>query len=138
MSRNIARRFQTASSSMIHYLGTPVDEILTSNGESGSQWQSSTTTTCDLIEKAEPRITQAELQGSVAHFSSKDRGDRQKVLTVGLKTSNGTQVGAIHVHVDGTWKLFPNRAGREGGYAANIHKANIPGYIPESIEEETK
>lgn len=74
-------------------------------------------------------------RGSVAHRSSKDKNDQQKVLTLGLKTNNGTQVGSVHVHMDGSFKLFPNRAGREGGYAANIVKANIPGYIPDQREE---
>ncbi|KAI9929664.1 hypothetical protein ASPWEDRAFT_172672 [Aspergillus wentii DTO 134E9] len=131
MSRNVTRGFSSASKTLINYIGTPVEQIAASNKGDGEDWKSSATTACNSIEIAEPRITQAELQGSVAHYSSKDKSDRQKVLTVGLKTNNGTQVGAIHVHVDGTWKLFPNRAGREGGYAANIAKANIPGYIPE-------
>ncbi|RDH36210.1 hypothetical protein BDQ94DRAFT_121650 [Aspergillus welwitschiae] len=134
MSRNLTRNFQTASRTLIQYMGTPMDEILTSN-EDGAEWKSSATNTCTLIEQAEPRITVAELQGSVAHQSSKDKNDQQKVLTLGLKTNNGTQVGSVHVHMDGTFKLFPNRAGREGGYAANIIKANIPGYIPDQREE---
>lgn len=49
---------------------------------------------------------------------------------MGLQTDSGTRVGSIHVHLDGTWKFFASRAGKEGGFAANIHKANIPGYIP--------
>ncbi|PYH89629.1 hypothetical protein BO71DRAFT_389267 [Aspergillus ellipticus CBS 707.79] len=143
MSRNVAGGFHSASRVLVQYTGTPMGEIMTSNVVDGNEWKSSAITACELIENAEPRITQVELQdvnecfymrGSVAHFSSKDKDDRQKVLTMGLRTNNGTQFGAIHVHVDGTWKLFPNRAGREGGYAANICWANIPGLITDSTE----
>lgn len=66
----------------------------------------------------------------MAHISSKDKDDPKEVITVGLQTKSGTRVGSVHLHVDGTWKFFPSRAGREGGYAANIQKANLPGYIP--------
>lgn len=66
----------------------------------------------------------------MAHMSSKDKDDPKEVITVGLQTNSGTRVGSVHLHVDGTWKFFASRAGREGGYAAKIQKANLPGYIP--------
>lgn len=65
----------------------------------------------------------------MAHKSSKDKDDTQDVITVGLQTKSGTRIGAVHIHLDGSWKFFASRAGREGGYAANIQKANLPGYI---------
>lgn len=70
-------------------------------------------------------------RGSKAHFSSKDRDDKQEVITVGLQTNAGTRIGSLHVHLSGTFKFFPSRAGREGGYYKNIAQANIPGHIPE-------
>ncbi|KAK2810199.1 hypothetical protein FQN50_003169 [Emmonsiellopsis sp. PD_5] len=73
--------------------------------------------------------------GSYAHLSSKDRSDKQKVITVGLQTHAGTRVGSLHVHIDGTFKFFPSRAGKDGGYGANIAAAAIPGYI--SCEDES-
>lgn len=65
----------------------------------------------------------------MAHLSSKDRNDPNDVITMGVQTQSGTRVGTVHVHVDGTWKFFASRIGRDGGYAANIQKANIPGFI---------
>lgn len=68
-------------------------------------------------------------RGSKAHLSSKDRSDKQNVLTVGLQTHKGTRVGSVHIHADGTFKFLASRVGREGGYSATIAQANIPGYI---------
>lgn len=57
---------------------------------------------------ADPRIITADIQGAMAHKSSKDKDDLQEVITVGLQTKSGTRVGSVHLHVDGTWKFFLN------------------------------
>lgn len=49
-----------------------------------------------------------------------------------LRARRGTQVESIHVHVDGTWKFFPNFVGREDGYDATIGNPNIPGNVSDS------
>lgn len=46
-------------------------------------------------------------RGAKAHLSSTDKDDMQEVISVSLLTKAGTSVGAIHLHLDGTWKLFP-------------------------------
>lgn len=51
-------------------------------------------------------------------------------------TAAGTRIGSVHIHLDGTFKFFASRAGRIGGYAANIVKAGIEGFIGEVDEEE--
>ena len=48
---------------------------------------------------------------------------------MGLKTDTGLRVGTLHIHLNGTFKFFASRAGKEGGYGAKIAQANIPGYI---------
>ncbi|PGH07919.1 hypothetical protein AJ79_06127 [Helicocarpus griseus UAMH5409] len=82
------------------------------------------------VEKADPRIKAANIQGSRAHPSSKDRDDKQDSITVGLETHSGTRIGSLHIHLDGTFKFFPSRAGRQGGYDANIVRAGIKGFMP--------
>lgn len=58
-------------------------------------------------------------------------------VTLGLLTAAGTRIGSVHIHLDGTFKFFASRAGRQGGYAANIVKAGIEGFIAEVDEEGT-
>ncbi|GIK07237.1 hypothetical protein Aspvir_002895 [Aspergillus viridinutans] len=128
MSRNITRGFQSASKTLIRYAGASLEDLVASNGADGPEWSGSTNSICNAIEKADARITVADIQGSKAHPSSKDREDKQQVITVGLHTNAGTRIGSLHVHQDGTFKFFPSRAGRQGGYADNIARANIPGY----------
>ncbi|KAL1979091.1 hypothetical protein VTN96DRAFT_7026 [Rasamsonia emersonii] len=130
MSRTFARGLQTTSRALVQFTGTvSPNDILASNGPAGGAWEAATKKVCDAIEKADPRISMANIQGARAHLSSKDRSDRQLVITVGLATNSGTRVGSVHVHVDGTFKFFPSRAGREGGYEDNILRANIEGHI---------
>ncbi|KAE8139208.1 hypothetical protein BDV38DRAFT_281373 [Aspergillus pseudotamarii] len=129
MSRNVVRGFQSASATLIRYAGSPLEELVASNGSDGPTWSQATDTVCNAVERADPRVTVADIQGSRAHESSKDRDDKEKVITVGLQTNSGTRIGSLHVHLDGTFKFFASRAGREGGYAEKIAQANIPGYI---------
>ncbi|KAE8400350.1 hypothetical protein BDV37DRAFT_209628 [Aspergillus pseudonomiae] len=136
MSRNITRGFQTASSTFIRYAGSQLEELVTTNGPDGPAWSHMTDTVCHEIEKADSRITVADIQGSRAHKSSKDREDKENVITVGLQTNSGTRIGSLHVHLNGTFKFFASRAGREGGYADKIAQANIPGYISSMEERE--
>lgn len=69
------------------------------------------------------------LRGANSHLSSTDKGDTQDVISVSLHTKSGTSVGAIHIHLDGTWKLFGTCRESKARHAAKIKSANIPGYI---------
>ncbi|PYH93056.1 hypothetical protein BO71DRAFT_328622 [Aspergillus ellipticus CBS 707.79] len=89
-----------------------------------------------LIAQKDPRITIANIQGARAHYSSKDRSDNEKVITVGLATASGTRIGSVHVHMDGSSKFFPSRAGREGGYDTNIARARIEGHMDDSERQD--
>ncbi|EFR04872.1 hypothetical protein MGYG_07875 [Nannizzia gypsea CBS 118893] len=141
MGHNIARVFQTSSRALLRYVGVPIEELVVSNGTAmaqqwhsngtdGGQWSAVTDSVCNEIEKADPRIVAANIQGSRAHVSSKDRSDNQNVITVGLETHTGTRIGSLHVHLDGTFKFFPSSAGKEGGYGSKIASAGIKGFIP--------
>ncbi|GKZ23614.1 hypothetical protein AbraIFM66951_009889 [Aspergillus brasiliensis] len=129
MSRNIIRSFQTSSAAAIQHIGAELSQLRSLNGPDGERWSVSTRTVCEAVERADPRITVADIQGAKAHLSSKDRSDPEQVITVGLKTQGGVRVGTLHVHLSGSFKFFPSRAGREGGYDHNIAQANIPGYL---------
>lgn len=59
------------------------------------------------------------------------------MISLSVETKLGTRVGGVHVHLDGTFKFFPSREGKQGGYWANIKKAKIERYIPEMPEEES-
>ena len=59
------------------------------------------------------------------------------VITIGLATTAGMQIGSVHVHVNGTFKFFPSLAGRQGGYDANIARAQIEVHINNSESNPT-
>ncbi|KAK2752872.1 hypothetical protein FQN54_008025 [Arachnomyces sp. PD_36] len=138
MSRNITRGFQSTARTLIQFAGAGLQDIAVSNGPAGNIWEGMTKRVCDAIEKADPRIKVANVQGALAHRSSKDRNDKQDVITVGLTTSAGTRVGSVHVHLDGSFKFFPSRAGRDGGYDKNILRASIEGHINEIEKASTE
>lgn len=68
-------------------------------------------------------------RGAKAHRSSTDKDDMQEVISVSLLTKAGISVGAIHLHLDGTWKLFSRGHGIKVRHTAKIERANLPGYI---------
>ncbi|GLA41061.1 hypothetical protein AnigIFM63309_008905 [Aspergillus niger] len=129
MSRNIIRSFQTSTAAAIQHIGAELSQVSSLNGPDGERWTDSTRNVCEAVERADPRIAVADIQGAKAHVSSKDRSDPEQVITVGLKTQGGVRVGTLHVHLGGSFKFFPSRAGREGGYDHKIAQANIPGYL---------
>ncbi|QSS56291.1 hypothetical protein I7I53_04461 [Histoplasma capsulatum var. duboisii H88] len=51
----------------------------------------------------------------MAHYSHRDPTEAEKVITAGLLTARGTQVGSVHIRKEG-FKLFPNRLGTELGF----------------------
>lgn len=53
----------------------------------------------------------------------------QEVISVSLQTKSGTSVATVHLHLDGTWKLFSSHVRTKGRHAAKIRSANLPGYI---------
>jgi hypothetical protein len=61
-------------------------------------------------------------------MSSRDKSDRRLVITAGLQTNAGTRIGTLHIHLNGIFKFFASRFGKENGYQAIIAQAKIPGY----------
>ncbi|PYI01189.1 hypothetical protein BO78DRAFT_379495 [Aspergillus sclerotiicarbonarius CBS 121057] len=130
MSRNVVRGFQSASAALVRFTGAPLEEMVATNGAiEGRIWMDATRTVCNLIEKSIPQITTADIQGSKAHLSSKDKEDKSLLVTVGLKTDAGIRIGTIHIHQDKSWKFLASRDGKEGGFAELIAQANLPGFI---------
>lgn len=68
-------------------------------------------------------------RGAKAHLSSTDKDDMQEVISVTLLTKAGISVGALHLHFDSTWKLFPRGRGVKAGHAPKIKRASLPGCI---------
>ncbi|KAJ5943167.1 hypothetical protein N7516_003335 [Penicillium verrucosum] len=56
-----------------------------------------------------------EIQGEMAHKSSKDPSDPDDVLTIAFYSQNGTRLLSGHVHENGTYKLAESRAGKGKG-----------------------
>ncbi|RAK93355.1 hypothetical protein BO79DRAFT_284013 [Aspergillus costaricaensis CBS 115574] len=141
MSRNIIRTFQTSSAAAIQHIGAELAQVRSLNGANGNRWteldaNGSQNHFCGyLVSDLVPLLshcrsqTKISCRGAKAHVSSKDRSDPEQVITVGLKTQGGVRVGTLHVHLSGSFKSFPSRAGREGGYDHKIAQANIPGYL---------
>ncbi|EER27199.1 hypothetical protein CPC735_025350 [Coccidioides posadasii C735 delta SOWgp] len=134
-----ARAFSTSAYRSITFRGSGFEAMLHQNGPDGGHWQSMVKRITDDIEKADPRIKVADIQGGRAHKSSNDPKDPFPVITVGLLTTENSKdrIGSIHVHFDGTFKFFPSRKGDLGKYLEQIRKAGIPGFI-DTIPEETE
>ncbi|OGM44086.1 hypothetical protein ABOM_007278 [Aspergillus bombycis] len=114
MSRNFVRGLQTTTRMLMQFVGgVTADDILVSNGVTGAAWEQSARRVTDTIEKADPRITVARIEGARAHYSPKDKKDHEMVVTRGLATAAGMQVGSVQVHVNSTFQFFPSLAGRK-------------------------
>ncbi|PYH97140.1 hypothetical protein BO71DRAFT_481424 [Aspergillus ellipticus CBS 707.79] len=126
MSRNFARGIQSTARTLISYVSSNPSDIVAMNGAQGPDFGLATTTILSAIEKADPRITNAQIQ---------DRNDAQNVITVGLLTATGTRVATVHIHRDGTFKFWASRWGKEKGIEQNISRACIPGHLPSSDDD---
>ncbi|OAX81891.1 hypothetical protein ACJ72_03759 [Emergomyces africanus] len=51
----------------------------------------------------------------MAHYSNRDPTETEKVITAGVSTAKGSQVGSVHIRKEG-FKMFPNRLGTELGF----------------------
>ncbi|GKZ93600.1 hypothetical protein AnigIFM59636_006675 [Aspergillus niger] len=131
MSRAFVRGIQTTTRTLMQFAGgVRPSDLISQNGGHGPEWEMAARIVTQAIEKADPRISVANIQA-----------DKQMVITIGLSTASGTRVGSVHVHMDGSFKFFPSRIGKEGGYDANISRARIAGHInnpEEEIAPETK
>ncbi|EQL29134.1 hypothetical protein BDBG_03990 [Blastomyces gilchristii SLH14081] len=125
MNRVAARGLHATAQRVLQYSGSVnLGDVISTNAD-GAEWSDSVDSGCNMIEKADPRIKQAHIQGARAHRSSKDRNDSKDVITVALLTATGTRVGSAHFHLDGSFKFFPSRAGKLGGFADNLQKAGL-------------
>ncbi|EHA19765.1 hypothetical protein ASPNIDRAFT_39193 [Aspergillus niger ATCC 1015] len=131
MSRAFVRGIQTTTRTLMQFAGgVRPSDLISQNGGHGPEWEMAARIVTQAIEKADPRISVTNIQA-----------DKQMVITIGLSTASGTRVGSVHVHMDGSFKFFPSRIGKEGGYDANISRARIAGHInnpEEEIAPETK
>ncbi|EEQ28142.1 hypothetical protein McanMca71_006985 [Microsporum canis] len=93
---------------------TPQD-VESKNGVNGPQWVSSIYDTRDHVESEYPAVTGYNIQGALAHKSSKDPSDPHDVITLGFFSQNGTRFLSGHVHLDGSFKLAESRSGRGKG-----------------------
>ncbi|EDN09781.1 hypothetical protein I7I51_02200 [Histoplasma capsulatum] len=101
MNRVAARGFHATAQRVLQYSGSVnLGDVISTNAD-GTEW------------------------GARAHRSSKDRNDSKDVITVALLTATGTRVGSAHFHLDGSFKFFPSRAGKLGGFADNLQKAGL-------------
>ncbi|KAJ5506705.1 hypothetical protein LT330_010413 [Penicillium expansum] len=129
MNHKSMRNYQPTKRRLIQFVGSPLDDVVTKNGPNGQKWRDTIEAVCNSIKEADSKIIFANIRGANSHLSSTDKGDTQDVISVSLHTKSGTSVGAIHIHLDGTWKLFGTCRESKARHAAKIKSANIPGYI---------
>ncbi|CRL20811.1 unnamed protein product [Penicillium camemberti] len=129
MNRKSMRNYQPTKRRLMQFIGSPLEDVVTNNGTNGQQWRDTIEAVCNSIKKADRKIVFANILGAKAHLSSMDKDDMQEVISVSLLTKAGISVGAIHLHLDGTWKLFSRNRGIQARYAAKIERANLPGCI---------
>ncbi|KAJ5676438.1 hypothetical protein N7536_012610 [Penicillium majusculum] len=118
MKRKSMRNYQPTKRRLMQFIGSPLEDVVTNNEA-----------VCNSIKKADRKIVFANIVGAKAHRSSTDKDDMQEVISVSLLTKAGISVGAIHLHLDGTWKLFSRGHGIKARHTAKIERANLPGYI---------
>ncbi|KAL2702645.1 hypothetical protein AAEP93_006943 [Penicillium crustosum] len=111
------------------FIGSPLEDVVTKNSANGQQWRDTIEGVCNSIKKADRKIVFANIVGAKAHLSSTDKDDMQEVISVTLLTKAGISVGALHLHFDSTWKLFPRGRGVKAGHAPKIKRASLPGCI---------
>ncbi|KAJ5940274.1 hypothetical protein N7516_000442 [Penicillium verrucosum] len=102
MNRKSMKNYQPTKRRFIQFIGSPLDDV---------------------------SAIQSRKLGANAHRSSTDKDDTQEVISVSLLTKSGISVCAIHLHLDGTWKLFTRGRGIKARHAAKIESANLPGHI---------
>ncbi|OQD62209.1 hypothetical protein PENPOL_c013G09229 [Penicillium polonicum] len=129
MNRKSMRNYQPTKRRLIQFIGSPLEDVVTKNGTNGERWRDTIEAVCNSIKKADRKIVFANILGANAHLSSTDKDDMQEVISVSLLNKSGTSVSAIHLHLDGTWKLFTRGHGIKARHAAKIDRANLPGYM---------
>jgi len=98
---------QRTAARLVKYSGIAITELPTA-------FQSTVSTASTSIEQEYPKVTDAKIQGTTPHQSSKDPSDTKNVVTVSYHTLSGTRVLSIHAHDDGTWSVFPSRNASKG------------------------
>ncbi|EER39563.1 conserved hypothetical protein [Histoplasma capsulatum H143] len=101
--------FRATAPLSMKYIGIAIDVL---KNESGPGYSNTVEAAGKAIEQRVPAITQAKIQGTRPHRSSKDPFDTKEVITVSFHDDKGTRLLSIHAHDDGTWKEYFSRAGR--------------------------
>lgn len=101
---------RSTASRLVRYNNVSLDQL---QAAAGSVFSDGVEAASNAVEQKYPRVTEARIQGTTPHPSSKDKSETQNVVTVSYHTESGTRMCSIHVREDGTWAEFPSRAGRK-------------------------
>ncbi|KAK2754076.1 hypothetical protein FQN54_007245 [Arachnomyces sp. PD_36] len=111
MSRVPVRNFQTAATRAINWIGeVSVADVVQVNND--PEWEDALASAASKIEEQNPKVVDAKIQGSLAHKSSKDKEEKEKIVTVGFYSAGGTRVMSSHVRRNGSFKSWESRAGK--------------------------
>ncbi|EER44634.1 predicted protein [Histoplasma capsulatum var. duboisii H88] len=124
MAYALKRGFQSSARLMIQKTGS-FGDIKIVNGANGLILEQSVLSQCDAIEAADPRVVRVTFQGGKLHVSHKDPTETEEVITAGLFTEKGTQVGSVYFHLASKPKLFPNRLGEELGFSTTWRRPGL-------------
>ncbi|KAF4230466.1 hypothetical protein CNMCM8980_002689 [Aspergillus fumigatiaffinis] len=111
MSRVPVRGFQTASKQAINWIGNvTVTDVVQMNND--PQWENALTSAAANVEAQNPKVVDAKIQGALAHPSSRDKEEKEKIVTVGFYSARGTRLLSSHIRRDGSYKSWESRAGK--------------------------
>ncbi|KAE8371694.1 hypothetical protein BDV26DRAFT_275566 [Aspergillus bertholletiae] len=138
MSCATVRGFQTASTRSVNWIGNvSVGDVVKMNND--SEWEKALTDAASKVETQNPpklsmprsssslspwiesidaspltrHLTDDMPQGgALAHQSSKDKEEKEKIVTVGFYGVGGTRLLSSHVRRDGSYKSWESRAGK--------------------------
>ncbi|KAB8213321.1 hypothetical protein BDV33DRAFT_66986 [Aspergillus novoparasiticus] len=111
MNRATARGFHTASTRAINWIGNvSVADVVKMNDD--SEWENALADAASKVEAQNPKVADAKIQGALAHKSSKDPDEKEKIVTVGFYSVGGTRLLSSHVRRDGSYKSWESRAGK--------------------------
>ncbi|PYH94470.1 hypothetical protein BO71DRAFT_398840 [Aspergillus ellipticus CBS 707.79] len=111
MSRVPVRGSQTAASRAVNWIGdVSVADVVRMNND--SEWENALASAASGAEQQNSKVVNAKIQGALAHESSKDKEEKEKIVTVGFYSVGGTRLLSSHVRRDGSYKSWESRAGK--------------------------
>ncbi|KAK2759996.1 hypothetical protein FQN54_002732 [Arachnomyces sp. PD_36] len=101
--------FRPTTSLGMRYAGIGLGKL---RSEAGASFGNTVEAASSAIEQKMPMATEAQIQGTRPHRSSRDPTDTKEVITVSYHDERGVRLLSIHAHSDGTWNEFLSRSGR--------------------------